>query len=85
MVGIGGFVIASLAVPDLFVGGALSFGAAATALSSTFHRPDILREPAEVVLPAVVDGGTSPVWIWFATADSADGHRQAISSERGTP
>jgi hypothetical protein len=52
----------------LFVGGALSFGAAATVLSSTFNWPDILREPAEVVLPAFVDGGTSLVWIWFATA-----------------
>ena len=52
----------------LFVGGALSFGAAATVLSSTFNWPDILREPADVVLPAFVDGGTSLVWIWFATA-----------------
>src|SRR5918997_432978 len=50
----------------LFVGGALAF--AATALSSTFDWPDILREPAEVVLPAFVAGGTSLVWTWFATA-----------------
>jgi hypothetical protein len=52
----------------LFLVGALSFGAAATALSSTFEWPDILREPADVVLPAFVDGGTSLVWTWFAVA-----------------
>jgi Domain of unknown function (DUF4386) len=52
----------------LFVIGALTFAAAATTLSSTFDWPDILREPADVVLPAFVDGGTSLVWIWFATA-----------------
>jgi hypothetical protein len=53
---------------SLFVLGALAFGAAATVLSSTFDWPDILREPAGVVLPAFVDGGTSLVWTWFATA-----------------
>jgi hypothetical protein len=52
----------------LLVAGALSFAAAATALSSTFDWPDILREPADVVLPAFVAGGTSLVWTWFATA-----------------
>jgi hypothetical protein len=52
----------------LFLVGALAFGAAATVLSSTFNWPDILREPASVVLPAFVDGGTSLVWTWFATA-----------------
>src|SRR4051794_41737401 len=52
----------------LFVVGALAFGAAATVLSSTFDWPDILREPAAVVLPAFVAGGTSLVWTWFATA-----------------
>src|SRR3954452_19672779 len=52
----------------LLVAGALAFGGAATALSSTFDWPDILREPADVVLPAVVAGGTSLVWTWFATA-----------------
>jgi hypothetical protein len=52
----------------LFVVGALAFGGAATALSSTFDWPDILREPADVVLPAFVAGGTSLVWTWFATA-----------------
>ena len=52
----------------LFVGGALAFAAAATALSSTFDWPDVLREPADVVLPSFVAGGTSLVWTWFATA-----------------
>jgi hypothetical protein len=52
----------------LFVAGALAFGGAATALSSTFDWPDILREPADVVLPAVVAGGTGLTWTWFATA-----------------
>jgi hypothetical protein len=52
----------------LFVAGALAFAAAATALSSTFDWPDILREPADVVLPAYAAGGTSLVWTWFATA-----------------
>ena len=52
----------------LFVVGALAFGAAATVLSSTFEWPDILREPADVVLPEFVQGGTSLVWTWFATA-----------------
>ena len=48
--------------------GALAFAGAATVLSSTFEWPDILREPADVVLPAFVAGGTSLVWTWFATA-----------------
>jgi hypothetical protein len=52
----------------LFVVGAVAFAGAATVLSSTFDWPDILREPAGVVLPAVVAGGTSLVWTWFATA-----------------
>jgi Domain of unknown function (DUF4386) len=52
----------------LFLAGALSFAGAATVLSSTFDWPDILREPADVVLPAFVAGGTSLVWTWFATA-----------------
>lgn len=52
----------------LFLVGALSFGAAATVLSSAFDWPDILREPADVVLPEFVDGGTRLVWIWAATA-----------------
>jgi Domain of unknown function (DUF4386) len=52
----------------LFVAGALAFGGAATVLSSTFDWPDILREPADVVLPAVVAGGDSLTWTWFATA-----------------
>jgi hypothetical protein len=52
----------------LLVVGALAFGGAATVLSSTFEWPDILREPASVVLPAFVDGGASLVWTWFAVA-----------------
>jgi hypothetical protein len=52
----------------LFVVGALAFAGAATTLSSTFDWPDILRERADVVLPAFVAGGTSLVWTWFATA-----------------
>ena len=35
---------------------------------ATFEWPDILRQPADVVLPAFVAGGTSLVWTWFATA-----------------
>src|SRR3982750_2713307 len=52
----------------LFVAGALAFASAATVLSSTFDWPDILREPADVVLPSFVAGGTSLVWTWFTTA-----------------
>jgi hypothetical protein len=55
------------ATGGMFVGGAVAFAAAATVLSSTFGWPDILREPAAVVLPAVVAGGTTLVWTWFAT------------------
>jgi hypothetical protein len=47
---------------------ALAFAAAATVLSSTFDWPDVLREPADIVLPAFVAGGTTLVWTWFATA-----------------
>jgi hypothetical protein len=52
----------------LFIFGALAFTAAATLLASSFDWPDILRQPADVVLPAFSVGGTSLVWIWFATA-----------------
>ena len=52
----------------LFVVGALAFAGAATVLSSTFDWPDVLREPADVVLPAVVAGGVGLTWTWFATA-----------------
>ena len=48
--------------------GAVAFAAAAMVLSSTFNWPDVLREPASVVMPAFADGGTSLVWTWFATA-----------------
>jgi hypothetical protein len=56
------------ATGGLFAAGALAFAGAATVLSSTFEWPDILREPAGVVLPAFAAGGTSLVWTWFATA-----------------
>jgi hypothetical protein len=56
------------ATGGLFLAGAVAFGAAATVLSVTFEWPDILREPAEVVLPAFADGGASLVWTWFLTA-----------------
>lgn len=52
----------------LFVVSALAFAAAATTLSVTFDWPDILREPASVVLPAFAAGGPGLVWTWFATA-----------------
>jgi Domain of unknown function (DUF4386) len=52
----------------LFLVGAVAFAAAATVLSATFNWPDILREPAGVVLPAYVAGGTGLVWTWLATA-----------------
>src|SRR3954471_18843397 len=55
-------------VGGAFLLGALAFAAAATVLSSTFDWPDILREPAAVVLPAFVAGGPNLVWTWFATA-----------------
>src|SRR3954447_16766837 len=51
----------------LFVLGALAFAISATVLSSTFDWPDILREPAAVVLPAFVAGGPGLVWTWLAT------------------
>src|SRR3954471_10738696 len=52
----------------LFLAAALAFAGGASVLSSTFDWPDILREPADVVLPSFVAGGTSLVWTWFATA-----------------
>jgi hypothetical protein len=55
------------ATGGLLVVGAVAFAAAATVLSSTFDWPDILREPAGVVLPAFAAGGPGLVWTWFAT------------------
>ncbi len=52
----------------LFVLSALAFAAAATALSVMFDWPDVLREPAEVVLPAFTAGGPALIWAWFAAA-----------------
>jgi hypothetical protein len=57
-----------LVTGGLFVVSALAFAGAATTLSVTFDWPDILREPASVVLPAFVAGGPGLVWTWFATA-----------------
>ncbi|TWF77271.1 uncharacterized protein DUF4386 [Pseudonocardia hierapolitana] len=55
------------AAGGLLVVGAVAFAAAATVLSSTFDWPDVLREPADVVLPAFVAGGPGLVWTWLAT------------------
>ena len=52
----------------LFIVGAAAFAVAATVLSMTFDWPDILRQPANVVLPAFVAGGSGLVWTWFAVA-----------------
>lgn len=52
----------------LFALSALAFGAAATALAVMFDWPDVLREPAEVVLPAFTAGGPALIWAWFAAA-----------------
>jgi hypothetical protein len=57
-----------LVTGGLFLVSALTFAAAATALSATFDWPDVLREPAEVVLPAFAAGGPALVWTWFAAA-----------------
>ncbi|MCU1586157.1 MAG: hypothetical protein JWM49_2713 [Microbacteriaceae bacterium] len=61
-------VTARRATGGLFTVAALGFAGAATALSVAFGWPDILREPASVVLPAFAAGGAGLVWIWFATA-----------------
>ena len=53
---------------SLFLVGSVAFAVAATVLSSTFNWPDILREPAAVVLPQFAAGGPGLVWTWFATA-----------------
>ncbi|WP_405058938.1 DUF4386 domain-containing protein [Kribbella sp. NBC_01505] len=52
----------------LFILAVLAFGATASILSATFDWPDILREPADVVLPAFTAGGTGLIWTWFAVA-----------------
>jgi hypothetical protein len=52
----------------LFIVGTAAFAFAATVLSMTFDWPDILRQPADVVLPEFVAGGASLVWTWFAVA-----------------
>ncbi|RNL60105.1 DUF4386 domain-containing protein [Arthrobacter oryzae] len=57
-----------LVTGGLFLLGSLVFAAAATALSVMFNWPDVLREPADVVLPAFAAGGPALVWTWFAAA-----------------
>lgn len=52
----------------LFAIGAIAFGISASVLSATFDWPDILRENADVVLPAFSAGGDTLIWTWFATA-----------------
>ncbi len=52
----------------LFALGSIAFAIAASTLSATFNWPDILREPASVVLPAYAAGGAALTWTWFATA-----------------
>lgn len=52
----------------LFIVATVAFMVAATVLSMTFDWPDILRQPADVVLPEFAAGGTSLVWTWFAVA-----------------
>ena len=52
----------------LFIVSSLTFAAAATALSAMFDWPDVLREPADVVLPAFTAGSPTLVWVWFAAA-----------------
>ena len=46
----------------------ISFATAASVLSATFNWPDILREPADVVLTEFAAAGPRLVWIWFSTA-----------------
>lgn len=58
----------SVVTGGLFVVSALAFAAAATALSMMFNWPDVLREPAEAVLPAFTAGGPALIWAWFAAA-----------------
>jgi hypothetical protein len=52
----------------LFIVSALAFAAAATALAMMFNWPDVLREPAEAVLPAFTAGGPALIGAWFAAA-----------------
>jgi hypothetical protein len=52
----------------LFIISTVAFIIAATVLSMTFDWPDVLREPADVVLPEFAAGGASLVWTWFAVA-----------------
>ncbi|TCC35265.1 hypothetical protein E0H75_41505 [Kribbella capetownensis] len=53
---------------SLFIASTAAFMTAATVLSMTLDWPDILWEPADVVLPEFAAGGASLVWTWFAVA-----------------
>lgn len=61
-------MITSRITGALLILGSIAFAAAASVLSATFDWPDILREPASVVLPAFESGGDALVVTWFATA-----------------
>ncbi|MBW6438423.1 DUF4386 domain-containing protein [Actinoplanes hulinensis] len=52
----------------LLLASAAGFTVASSVLSATFDWPDILREPAPVVLASFHAGGPSLVWTWFAVA-----------------
>src|SRR4051812_45484695 len=54
-------------VGSTLIAGAVAFAVAASVLSSSFDWPDILREPADVVLTNFDAGGAGLVWTWFAT------------------
>jgi hypothetical protein len=58
----------ALVTGSLFIASTVAFTIAATVLSMTFDWPDILRQPADVVLPQFAAGGASLVWTWFAVA-----------------
>jgi hypothetical protein len=47
---------------------AVAFNAAFAALAASFDYPDILRQPAESVLTAFADGGTSLILTWYTFA-----------------
>jgi hypothetical protein len=52
----------------LFLTAVAAFTVTSGVLSTTFDWPDVLREPAPVVLQSFHAGGTSLVWTWFAVA-----------------
>jgi hypothetical protein len=56
------------ATGGLLLVAAAAFTVASSVLSATFDWPDILREPAPVVLESFNAGGTSLIVTWFAVA-----------------